>query len=180
MHSGNEKVYGYVADFASLRSVHQFASSIRGDVAKFFNNRLHCLVNNAGVFMEDREETEDGLEMTWAVNTAAPFLLTADLLPIISERIINVSSISLADSIDFSNTQQELGYERLGHAAYGISKLALNMWSYALADKLVQAGSEVVVNTVDPGTVSTKLLYAGWGEISHVALKAEVSSAGCM
>lgn len=128
--------------------------------------------------MEDREVTEDGLEMTWAVNVAAPFLLTSELLPLIDERIINVSSISLADSIDLDNTQQEAGYERMGHAAYGISKLAVNMWSYCLADSLQKAGSKRTVNCVDPGTVSTKLLYAGWGEISHVALKVEVREKG--
>lgn len=42
----------------------------------------------------------------WAVNVASPFLLTAELLDVISERIINVSSISLADTLDFNNIQQ--------------------------------------------------------------------------
>lgn len=122
--------------------------------------------------MEEKETTEDGLEMTWAVNTAAPFLLTAELLPLVTNKIINNSSISLADSIDLYNTQQERGYERSGHAAYGMSKLAVNMWSYKLADDLKAAGSHVTVNCVDPGTVGTKLLYAGWGEMcADVALQ---------
>ena len=70
----------------------------------------------------------------------------------------------MADSIDLYNTQQEAGYERSGHAAYGLSKLALNMWSYKVADDLKAAGSNITLNCVDPGTVGTKLLYAGWGE----------------
>ena len=49
---------------------------------------------------------QDGLEMTWAVNVAAPFLLTACLLDVVAERVVNVSSISAASSIDFGNLQQ--------------------------------------------------------------------------
>jgi len=173
-YSGNPKVFGYSYDLQSMAAVKSFAEHVSRDVSQFFNGRLHCMINNAGVFLEDKEVTVDGLEMTWAVNVAAPFLLTAELLPLIVERIINISSISLADNIDLENTQQEKGYERMGHAAYGASKLALTMWTYLLADKLKEAGSKITVNNVDPGTVSTKLLYAGWGEISHVALKADV------
>lgn len=121
--------------------------------------------------MDDKELTEDGLEMTWAVNVAAPFLLTAELLDAVSGRIVNVSSISLADRIDWDNTQAEKGFERMGHAAYGMSKLAGNMWSYRLAKLL--ARRQLPVLCVDPGTVSTKLLYAGWGDVSYAALPAE-------
>lgn len=122
--------------------------------------------------MEDKELTEDGLEMTWAVNVAAPFLLTAELLDAISGRVLNVSSISLADRIDWDNTQAEKGFERMGHAAYGMSKLAGNMWSYRLA-KLLATTRHLPVICVDPGTVNTKLLYAGWGDVAYAALPAE-------
>jgi NAD(P)-dependent dehydrogenase (short-subunit alcohol dehydrogenase family) len=64
-------------------------------------------------------------------------------------------------------------YERSGHAAYGASKLALNMWSYRLAG-LVK-GQGVTVNCVDPGTVNTKLLHHGWGDVAYCALRADVS-----
>ena len=49
---------------------------------------------------------QDGLEMTWAVNVAAPFLLTGCLLDVVAERVVNVSSISAASSLDFDNLQQ--------------------------------------------------------------------------
>ena len=51
-------------------------------------------------------KTADGFEMTWAVNVMAPFLLTSLLLDRVTDRIINVSSISAGSSIDFSNLQQ--------------------------------------------------------------------------
>jgi NAD(P)-dependent dehydrogenase (short-subunit alcohol dehydrogenase family) len=44
--------------------------------------------------------------MTWAVNVAAPFLLTGCLLDVVAERVVNVSSISAASSLDFDNLQQ--------------------------------------------------------------------------
>jgi hypothetical protein len=97
-------VYGYCYDLAKLDTVRAFAQHVRSDADKFFDNKLHCLLNNAGVFLEDKKISPDGMEMTWAVNTAAPFLLTGQLLDLVINahgRILNVSSISLADSLDF-------------------------------------------------------------------------------
>lgn len=50
--------------------------------------------------------TQDGLGETWAVNTVAPFLLTGGLLDLITQRIVNVSSISMADRLDWDRLQQ--------------------------------------------------------------------------
>ena len=87
---------------------------------------------------------------------AAPFLLTAELLPDITSRIINISSISLADEMDWGNLQGEQEYGRVGHQAYALSKLALNMWSYQLAARLHRAHHPAVAHLVDPGAVATK------------------------
>ena len=56
--------------------------------------------------MTEHRTSDDGMEMTWAVNVAAPFLLTSLLLDTVTERVINVSSTNAADHIDFSNLQQ--------------------------------------------------------------------------
>lgn len=53
--------------------------------------------------------------MTWAVNVAAPFLLTSLLLGAVRERVVNVSSISAAGSLDWGNLQQV--NERVGLTA---------------------------------------------------------------
>lgn len=55
--------------------------------------------------------SEDGYEMTWAVNVLAHYLLTCLLVKNINKKIINVASISTAHHIDFDNLQQEKGYE---------------------------------------------------------------------
>lgn len=56
--------------------------------------------------------------MTWAVNVAAPFLLTACLLGTVQRRIVNVASISAASSIDFDNLQQ-VGWRDGPHCGAG-------------------------------------------------------------
>lgn len=63
--------------------------------------------------------------MTWAVNVAAPFLLTACLLEAVKERVVVVSSISAASSIDWSNLQQA----RL--CGLGLSLLPRWVWGWA-------------------------------------------------
>jgi hypothetical protein len=61
---------------------------------------------------------QDGLEHTWAVNVAAPFLLTGELLDLIAERIVNVSSISMADKLDF-DTLPQVGWAPRVRAWFG-------------------------------------------------------------
>ncbi len=79
------------ADLSSQLSIRQAAGYIRGRYPS-----LHVLINNAGVIPPRREVTVDGLEMQFAVNHLAYFLLTNLLLPQIKagapSRIINVSS----------------------------------------------------------------------------------------
>ncbi len=74
---------------------------------------------------------------------------------------------------------QEKGYS--GDDSYALSKLASMMFTYDLAELMKPKG--VTVNCLDPGTVNTKLLIAGWGAcgidikvITTVALSAEQSS----
>src|SRR5574341_10109 len=89
--TGNESLDLFIADLSSLMQVRQLAA----EVEKKYD-RLHVLINNAGVLMNERHLTEDGLEMTFAVNHLAHFLLTRLLLDALMRsapaRIINVSS----------------------------------------------------------------------------------------
>jgi len=124
---------------------------------------LTALVNNAGVYSQKYETSADGLEITWAVNVAAPFLLTSLLLDRVSDRVVNVASISAAYSVDFGVFWQEMGYSP--HTAYSMSKLANIMFSNELASLISAAGKGISSNSLDPGTVNTKMLLAGWGPI---------------
>ncbi len=157
--TNNANLTGFLADFSSLAEVRKLSEEVHQKCT-----HLDVLINNAGVFMETRQESTDGHEMTFAVNVLAPFLLSSLLLDLLkkgtSSRIVNVSSISLASTIDFNNLQLTKGYGN-GHKAYELSKLSDIMFTFEMAEMLKNCG--VTVNCLDPGTVNTKMLLQGWG-----------------
>jgi NAD(P)-dependent dehydrogenase (short-subunit alcohol dehydrogenase family) len=151
--SGNPQVELLVADFASQASVRQLA---RNFLAR--HDKLDVLINNAGVYMPQRQLTPDGLETTIATNYLAPFLLTQLLLPALQaatpSRIVNVSSGAQAvGRIDLAGLRGARRYG--GLRAYANSKLAVVTWTYELARRL--SGTGVTANALEPGFVDTKL-----------------------
>src|SRR5947207_512036 len=60
-----------VADLASQDAVHHLSEEILWRYP-----RVQVLINNAGAVYANRQVTRDGVELTWAVNHLAPFLLT--------------------------------------------------------------------------------------------------------
>jgi len=150
--TGNSDVEYMLADFSILGEVRKLAETF---TSKY--NHLHVLVNNAGAVFEKRIET-DGVEMTFAVNHLAPYLLTNLLLDTIKNsapaRIINVSSLlhSRAE-MNFEDLQASKAYDLMN--AYGQSKLANILFTYELAKRL--EGSGVTVNALHPGIVATNL-----------------------
>lgn len=146
-----------VADLASLESVGRMANAV---LSRY--EPLDVLLNNAGVYMRERQVSEDLLEMTMAVNHFAPFLLTHRLLPAMHKaagaRIVNVSSIAhTRGTIDLDDLQMAKGFSHYG--AYAASKLANVLFTVELAERL---GPAVTVNALHPGVVSTKLLTEGF------------------
>lgn len=142
------------ADLSSQASIRSAAAEIRQR-----HPRLHVLINNAGVFTRRREVTVDGLEMQFAVNHLAYFLLTNLLLDRLKSgspaRIINVSSAAHGGAdLNFHDLQGERGYH--GSQAYSQSKLANVLFTYELARRL--RGSGVTANCLHPGVIATKLL----------------------
>lgn len=158
--SGNSRVGFFQADLASQSQVRQLAQNIVNNYS-----RLDVLINNAGTFQQERILTEDRVETTFAVNYLAPFLLTYSLLDMVrasaSRRIINVASVAHWNGrLEWNNLQGERRYD--GFDAYARSKLALILFTYALAERL--KGSDITVNCLHPGVIKTKLLRAGFGD----------------
>jgi NAD(P)-dependent dehydrogenase (short-subunit alcohol dehydrogenase family) len=154
----NHNIEFVIADLSSLNNVRKLANEI---IEKYKN--LNVLINNAAVYMNKMELTEDGLEMTFVVNHLAPFLLTTLLLNLLKNsapsRIINVSSMThQRGNVDFDNLQGEKFFD--GYDAYSISKLGNIFFTYELAEQL--KGSGVTVNCLHPGIINTKLLRAGY------------------
>ncbi len=161
--SGNDALEFLVADLSSQASVRRLAESIKQRCA-----HLDVLINNAGVFMLRRELTVDGLEMTFAVNHLAPFLLTNLLLDLLKasapSRIIQVCSDSHTSAVmQMDNLQGERSYNFW--EAYGQSKLAMLLCTYELARRL--AGTGVTVNAVHPGFVATNIGKNNVGPIAQ-------------
>ncbi|MEO6060677.1 MAG: SDR family oxidoreductase [Thermoflexales bacterium] len=149
----------YVAgDFSRLSDVRALANEV---IER--HPGLDTLVNNAGVYMNTRELSADGFELTLAVNHLAPYLLTRLLLSGLKlsapARIVNVSStVHMRGKIDFDELNSARAYSPYG--AYAASKLANVLFSNALARRLAPAG--VTSNALHPGVISTKLLMAGF------------------
>jgi NAD(P)-dependent dehydrogenase (short-subunit alcohol dehydrogenase family) len=151
--SGNTNIDLLLADLSSQQSIHQLAEQYRQRYT-----HLHVLINNAGAFNLSRRVTIDGMEMTFAVNQLAPFLLTNLLLDVIKAsvpaRIVNVSSDSHeVGYIKLEDLQSEQGYRPM--RTYGQSKLAVVLFSYELAHRL--EGTGVTVNCLHPGFVATNI-----------------------
>jgi len=142
------------ADLSSQAAVRKAADQIRSQF-----DRLHVLVNNAGIIPRRRETTVDGLEMQLAVNHLAPFLLTNLLLERLragapSRIVVVTSTTHHGAEIDFDDLQSERSYN--AEDAYAVTKLMNLHFTYELARRL--RGSGVTANAVHPGAVATRLL----------------------
>lgn len=152
--TGNDAISYIQADLSSIDGVRSAAQQF---LARF--ERLDVLVNNAGAYFNERYVTDDGYEMTFALNHLNYFLLTDLLLDTLKQtaqahgeaRIVNVSSDAHQPaSINFDDIQAE-NYSAFGR--YGETKLMNVMFTYELARRL--DGTNVTANALHPGLVNT-------------------------
>jgi NAD(P)-dependent dehydrogenase (short-subunit alcohol dehydrogenase family) len=149
--AGDGPVDTFVADLSDQSQVRGLADEILQRLP-----RVDVLVNNVGGFWNTRHVTADGLELTFALNHLAPFLLTNLLLDRLrqspSARVVTVSSNAQSTGrIDFDDLQGEQSYS--GARAYSQSKLANIIFTYELASRL--QGTSVTANALHPGVVRT-------------------------
>jgi retinol dehydrogenase-14 len=147
----------FVADLASQRAIRVLAARLRAALP-----RIDVLVNNAGLILDRRVLTEDGLETTFAVNHIGYFLLTRLLEPKLlagaPARVVNVASRAhQSGTLRFDDLMGAKGYD--GWSAYVQSKLANIVFTYELARRL--AGSGVTANCLHPGVIASSFGNAG-------------------
>ncbi|WP_330275683.1 SDR family NAD(P)-dependent oxidoreductase [Lentzea sp. NBC_00516] len=133
------------ADLASLDEVRALAERIAAE------GELEVLVNNVGAMFADRAEF-DGVEASFVVNHLSPYLLTELLLPVLTGRVVNVTSgsVVVAKKV-FDEVEPPGGY--YGFHWYGRAKLA----NLAYTLDLAQRQTKVAVLAADPGGADTDM-----------------------
>jgi NAD(P)-dependent dehydrogenase (short-subunit alcohol dehydrogenase family) len=144
-----------VVDLASQESIRKAAEEFSKA-----NTSLDVLVNNAGTSSPTRQESPDGIELTFATNVLGYFLLTNLLLDALKRspagRIVNIAS-EMAYGLDIDDVEfKQRTYNP--STAYAQSKQANRMLTWAYARRL--EGTPVAANAMSPGAVDTPLLHA--------------------
>lgn len=150
------QVNSYAADLSDMDQVRGLAVQVKKE-----HKKLDVLINNAGVFVVPNKVTKDGLDVRYAVNTIAPFLLTQQLIKIMDKeaRVINLSSAAQAPVSPQELTEQSTLSDG---EVYAKSKLAITMWSFNLAKKLGDEGPSIIA--VNPASmIGSKMVNTAYG-----------------
>ncbi len=158
----NTNVFYFNADFTSFDDI--------GRLSKNIHENFSCidiLINNAGIYENEKIILEKGIEKNFMVNHLAAFSLTLQLLDLLEQsnnaRIINISSMIHANNIDFKNLNGEKHYS--GSLAYSLTKLCNILFTNELSFRLKD--TNITVNALHPGVINTKLLRSGWGKFGN-------------
>ncbi len=149
---GDDRFRTLVVDMASL-------ASIRAAVSRILETepRLDVVIDNAGALVQERQESPDGIELTFATDVVGPFALVSGLLPLLRRtggaRVVAVTSGGMyTQPLDLD----DLGSERPpfdGPRAYARSKRAqvclIREWARRVPDR------DVAFAAMHPGWADT-------------------------
>jgi retinol dehydrogenase 12 len=160
--SGRKGIELLLGDMSKIADVRAVADAFRAK-----HDRLDVLVNNAGAVFQDYQLSADGIEMTFALDHLAYFVLTTRLLDLLKKtpgaRVVSTSSAAhQMGKMDLATVAKRDG--SAGWSAYGDAKLANILFTRELARRL--AGSGATANCVHPGYVRS-----GFGLNNDGALK---------
>jgi len=142
----------HLADLSLMADTRRVAAEIAAA-----EPRIDVLVNNAGAVFDKRIQTSEGLELTFALNHMAYFVLTeglkARLVGSAPARIVSTASAAHQGArLDFDDLQSTRSFSAMG--VYGRSKLCNILFTRELARRL--AGTGVTANCLHPGVVATR------------------------
>lgn len=149
--TGSPTLHKAIADLSRQADVRELASQFKATY-----DALHILVNNAGALFDKRQESDDGIELTLALNHLNYFLLTHELRDLLvasaPARVINVASQAQGGArLILDDLERKTSYN--GFGAYAQSKLLNILFTFALARRL--EGTGVVTHAMHPGFVGT-------------------------
>jgi NAD(P)-dependent dehydrogenase (short-subunit alcohol dehydrogenase family) len=152
----------HYADLSVISEMKRAAGEIAAAEA-----RIDVLINNAGAMFSRRYETADGLELTFALNHVAYFVITQGLM----ERLKSSGAARIVSTASDAHKMGTLDFEDLqsvkvrpGFKVYGTSKLCNILFTRELARRL--AGTGVTANCLHPGFVATRFGEATGGLMS--------------
>lgn len=152
----NARIESYRADLSSFIDIKEMLKALTQA-----HTSIDIVINNAGIFKTPEAITADGLDIRFVVNTFAPYIITQTLQGLLADdgRIINLSSAAQAPVyIDAMQGKHSAGE---AFQAYAQSKLAITIWSQALAETLKP---KQVVMAVNPGSLlASKMVTEGFG-----------------
>jgi NAD(P)-dependent dehydrogenase (short-subunit alcohol dehydrogenase family) len=149
------RVRRLTADLGEPEQVAAAAAAIVSD-----GRHVDLLLNNAGVLLGAPAYNSSGLELHYAVNTLAPYLLLRDLRPALalpgSSLALTVSSTSMlfARQLDVAALRHPMSFRKLT-GQYAHSKLAVSVTMQALAPEYEPDG--ILLRTVEPGSIKTSM-----------------------
>jgi len=153
-----------VADLAHQNQIRDLGAMIGQLLDERTGGKLDVLVNNAGLYMQKRVITEDGVETTFAVNHLAPMLLTYLLLAYLEKtgdsRVITVSSNSHYNTWFNPKIESRPNFY-FGFWAYKVSKLGNVLFSRQFNH--MRRAKNPQAFAVDPGLVNTDIGLKGTG-----------------
>jgi len=157
-----------LADLSDLSQIRTLGQVILAVLEKHGLSHLDLLINNAGVYLDKKQVTADGIEMTFAVNHLASFLLTYELHKKLQQagpgRVLNVSSYSHRTTpLNLKHITDPKPY--FGLLAYKRSKLCNVLFTRSLNKRL----SQIQAFAIDPGLVNTDIASKAGHGISHWA-----------
>lgn len=156
-HTGNPQLRVEIADLSHMGDVHALANRLL-----WSDRAIDVLINNAGALFNQREETKEGFERSYALLLLGPYILTEALKPLLAQgqtgRVINVLSGGMyTQKIDVDDLQnQRAPYN--GTVAYARAKRGLMILTEEWAKHWRTDG--IVVNAMHPGWTETPGLQA--------------------
>jgi len=139
-----------LTDYASLRGT---LEEIRSK-----ERRIDILFNNAGGAFHELSYSKQGREKHYELLTVVPYLILMELKELLTngslKTVINTSSSALKHVKEFNLEilERPKTFRKL-FGPYAASKLALSLWTQAIAPQLAQEG--IKIRSVDPGGNNT-------------------------
>jgi short-subunit dehydrogenase len=147
--SPQQSVKLYTVDLSSIKQIKEVLDLIKKD-----HYKIDLLINNAGLIKRSCELSSDGIEMTFAVNYIAPFVIINELIAHLHQsdapRVINLSSeLYKNGKAEFDNLKCQNKFK--GTQLYANSKMLITILTHELARRY----NKVSFYALHPGVIAT-------------------------